>query len=281
MALPGPRAYTGRDPPGRAGDHLTAAADGARMLATVAHAVAAIHREGLLHLDLKPSNILLDRPPNTPREKAAPRVSDFGIASPWNDPDATATMTGSNGPRGTRRYMAPEQVAGDRKRYRAGGGYLRIAVVFYHVLTGHPPFSANSVAECSSRSRKPSQCPRGRLQPGGSATFETICLKCLQKSPARRYASAEALVDELRTDGWEAIRSRACPVCLIELAWGACRRPPPSPRSRRAWSPPSWPALPAYSCSGGRPRRSAAGRCRFQDDERHPGRDRRTQHRWI
>jgi eukaryotic-like serine/threonine-protein kinase len=206
-------------------DIAFAPADGARLLATVAQAVAAIHREGLLHLDLKPSNILLDRPPDTPRGKAAPRVSDFGIASPWNDPDATATMTGSNGPQGTPRYMAPEQVAGDRKQIGPAADIYGLGAVFYHVLTGHPPFSATSIADLFAQIQNTEPVAPRRLNPAIPLDLETICLKCLQKAPGRRYASAEALADDLNR--WilgHPIAAR--PVSLVERAWRACRRRP-------------------------------------------------------
>jgi serine/threonine protein kinase len=91
-----------------------AARDAARLVAIIAGAVGAIHREGILHLDLKPSNILLDGPADLPREQAKPMVSDFGIASLGNDPDVAATTTGTAGPLGTPRYMAPEQIDGKR-----------------------------------------------------------------------------------------------------------------------------------------------------------------------
>ena len=84
----------------------------ARLLQSVARTVAAIHAAGILHLDLKPSNILLDGPPELAREQLTPRVSDFGIAFPWNDPDTMAGMTATGGPMGTPRYMAPEQLVG-------------------------------------------------------------------------------------------------------------------------------------------------------------------------
>ena len=199
--------------------------DAARLLATVAGAVAAIHREGLLHLDLKPSNVLLDRPPEAPREFATPRVGDFGIASSWNDPDATATMTGALGPLGTPRYMAPEQIAGDRTLIGPSADIYGLGAIFYQVLTGHPPFLAVSVTEVFDQIQNHEPVAPRRLNPAIPRDLETSCLKCLQKNPGRRYPSAEALAGDLNRwlDG-RAIAAR--PVTIGEKAWRACRRRP-------------------------------------------------------
>jgi tetratricopeptide (TPR) repeat protein len=199
--------------------------DGARLVATIAGAVAAIHAEGLLHLDLKPSNILLDRPPETPRERATPRVGDFGIAFPWNDPDATATLTGRSGPLGTPRYMAPEQIAGDRKMMGPAADIYGLGAIFYQVLTGHPPFSAISVTEVFEQIQSHDPVPPRRLNPAIPRDVDTICLKCLQKEPSRRYASAEALADDLNR--WlDGLGIAARPVTVMEKTWRACRRRP-------------------------------------------------------
>jgi tetratricopeptide (TPR) repeat protein len=197
----------------------------ARMVATVAGAVAAIHREGLLHLDLKPSNILLDRPAGTPRECATPRVGDFGIASPWNDPDATATMTGSLGPLGTPRYMAPEQIGGDRKLIGPAADLYGLGAIFYQVLTGHPPFSAVSVTEVFKQIQNDEPVPPRRLNPAIPRDLETVCLTSLQKDPGRRYASAEALAADL-TRWLDGMAIAARPVSVVEKTWRACRRRP-------------------------------------------------------
>ena len=199
--------------------------DGARLVATVAEAVATIHAEGLLHLDLKPSNILLDRPPETPRERATPRVGDFGIAFAWNDPDATASLTGGVGPLGTPKYMAPEQIAGDRKMMGPAADIYGLGAILYQVLTGHPPFSAASISELFEQIQNHEPVAPRRLNPAIPRDLETICLKCLQKDPSRRYASAEALTDDLKRwlDG-RAIAAR--PVNVVEKTWRGCRRRP-------------------------------------------------------
>jgi len=202
-----------------------AARDAARLVEIIAGAVAAIHREGILHLDLKPSNILLDGPAERPREQAKPMVSDFGIALVGNDPDVAATATGSAGPLGTPRYMAPEQIDGKRSAIGPAADIYGLGAILYHVLTGQPPFSAASVSEMFDwiRSREP--LPPRRVNPAIPRDLETICLKCLEKDPRRRYGSAEALAGDLRSwiDG-RPIKAR--PGSLVEKGWRSCRRRP-------------------------------------------------------
>ncbi len=202
-----------------------AARDAARLVEIIAGAVAAIHREGILHLDLKPSNILLDGPADLPREQAKPMVSDFGIASLGNDPEVAATCTGTAGPLGTPRYMAPEQIDGKRSAIGQAADIYGMGAILYHVLTGQPPFSAPSVSEMFDWIRTREPVPPRRLNPAIPRDLETICLKCLHKDPGRRYASAEALAADLRAWlGGRPIKARA--VSLAERGWRSCRRRP-------------------------------------------------------
>jgi hypothetical protein len=202
-----------------------AARDAARLVESIVGAVAAIHREGILHLDLKPSNILLDGPNDLTREQAKPMVSDFGIAFVGNDPDMAPTATGTAGPLGTPGYMAPEQIDGKRSAIGQAADIYGLGAILYHVLTGHPPFNAPSVSETFDwiRSREP--VPPRRLNPAIPRDLETICLKCLHKHPGRRYASPDALAADLRSwiDG-RPIKARA--VSLVERGWRSCRRRP-------------------------------------------------------
>ena len=202
-----------------------AAQDAARLIEIIAGAVAAVHRAGLLHLDLKPSNVLLDAAPDTPRERAAPRVGDFGIAYRWNDPDATTTVTGLAGPLGTPSYMAPEQVKGDRAAIGPAADIYGLGALLYHVLTGRPPYSAPSVAETLEQVRNQEPVPPRRLNPAIPPDLETVCLKCLQKKPGDRYASAEAVAEDLHrfVDGRPIV---ARPVSPLEKSWRWCRRRP-------------------------------------------------------
>jgi tetratricopeptide (TPR) repeat protein len=151
-------------------------------------------------------------------------VGDFGIAAPWNDPDATAMPT-AFGPVGTPSYMAPEQVAGDRARIGPAADVYGLGAVFYHVLTGHPPFTTSSVAEMFEQVQSHEPVPPRRLDPAVPRDLETICQKCLRKDERRRYASAQALADDLRRwlDG-RPIAAR--PVSPLERTWVSCRRRP-------------------------------------------------------
>ncbi len=200
------------------------ARDAAKLLSSVARTVAAIHAAGILHLDLKPSNILLDGAPELPRELATPRVSDFGIAFPWNDPDAIpGTATG--GPMGTPRYMAPEQLAPDRAAIGPAADVYGLGGLLYHLLTGRPPFAAPSLAEMLEQVRQQDPVPPRQLNRAIPRDVETICLKCLQKEPRRRYASAQAVAQDL--DRWlEGRTISARPVSLAERGWRWCRLRP-------------------------------------------------------
>ncbi len=199
--------------------------DAARLLEPIAGAVEAIHRAGLLHLDLKPSNILMDAPPGTPRERATPRVGDFGLAYVWDDPDATANAAGPTGPLGTPRYMAPEQVGAGREPLGPAADVYGLGALLYHVITGRPPFVAPSVAETLEQVRHQDPVPPRRLNPAIPRDLETICLKCLRKEPGQRYGSARAVADELRRflDG---VAIAARPVSAPEKTWRWCRQRP-------------------------------------------------------
>ena len=195
----------------------------AALVAAVARAVDQIHRDGLLHLDIKPSNILLDGLSDGSWEELTPVLADFGIARAGDDPGATAT--GPIGVRGTPSFMAPEQIAGDRAAIGPLSDVFALGATLYCVLTGRPPFQAASVIETLDLVRTREPAPPRTLVPGLSRDLETIALTCLRKDPRRRYESAGALTDDLQRwlDGFP-IRAR--PVSMIEHAGHWCRRRP-------------------------------------------------------
>ncbi len=193
------------------------------LIRAVARAVDQIHKAGMLHLDIKPSNILLDGQPECPWDQVTPILADFGIARAGDDPGATAT--GPIGVRGTPSFMAPEQIAGNRAAIGQGSDVFALGATLYSLLTGRPPFQAASVIETLDLVRTREPAPPRTLVPGLPRDLETIALTCLRKDPIRRYASASALADDL--ERWLAgfpIRARA--VSKLEHAGRWCRRRP-------------------------------------------------------
>ena len=193
------------------------------LMAAIARAVDQIHKAGMLHLDIKPSNILLDGLPDGPWDQVTPMIADFGIARAGDDPGATAT--GPIGARGTPSFMAPEQIAGDRAAIGPRSDVFALGATLYSLLTGRPPFQAASVIETLDLVRTREPAPPRTLVPGLPRDLDTISLTCLRKDPRRRYASAESLADDLQRwlDGFP-IRAR--PVSKLEHASRWCRRRP-------------------------------------------------------
>jgi serine/threonine protein kinase/tetratricopeptide (TPR) repeat protein len=160
----------------------------AGLMVTVARAVHHAHQRGVLHRDLKPSNILLD-------SDGQPHVVDFGLAKRVG---GDRELTGSGALLGSPPYMAPEQASGRRGVVTTATDIYGIGAILYTLLTGRPPMLADSVAATIAMlaDREPDR--PSRLSPRVDRDLEAICLKCLEKDPARRYGSADAVAEDLR-----------------------------------------------------------------------------------
>jgi WD40 repeat protein/serine/threonine protein kinase len=224
--------------------------EAAALVETLARAVDYAHRRGVIHRDLKPSNVLLARgggecdrgqpqqswkaPPGSrlPLGECMPKIADFGLAKVLAEDPVTQTRSGDI--LGTPSYMAPEQVGssfqstgtvGPRHAGPAADIYS-LGATLYELLTGRPPFKAETPLQTLHQVVSQEPVSPSRLQPGLARDLETICLKCLNKEPHRRYAGADKLADDLRRflDGVPIQARRAS---AAERAWRWCRRNPP------------------------------------------------------
>jgi tetratricopeptide (TPR) repeat protein len=159
----------------------------AEILRLVAGAVHYAHQRGILHRDLKPSNVLVD-------EEGRPRVTDFGLAKMLGSTGG-GTVTGQM--IGSPSYAAPEQAAGRFGEIRVATDVYGLGALFYHLLTGRAPFNAATPTETLRLVLDTDPPPPRLLNPSLPRDLETICLKCLAKEPARRYATAAEVAEDV------------------------------------------------------------------------------------
>ena len=217
------------------------------LVAVLARAIDCAHRAGILHRDLKPSNILLEEqsaptapapapagatsPPDAPvgqesglgrRLPTAPKIVDFGLVRRLEPADR---LTATHEILGTPGYMAPEQSRGQPDNLGPATDVYALGAILYELLTGRPPFRRATAMETLLASSFELPVSPARLEPAVSRDLETICLRCLEKEPRLRFASAAELADEL-----ERVATHRPIVSRPPGAWGrlyrACRRNP-------------------------------------------------------
>ncbi len=183
------------------------ARDAARMVETLARAVAYAHGRGIVHRDLKPDNVLLALG-DTPACPPTLKITDFGLARRLDD--VSSTQTGVI--KGTPSYMAPEQAQGQARLIGPAADVYALGAILYQMLTARPPFVGTTVLETLAQVCHQDPVPPRQLQPGVPRDLETICLKCLEKDQHKRYASASALAEDLRRfQAGEPIQARPTP----------------------------------------------------------------------
>jgi eukaryotic-like serine/threonine-protein kinase len=172
------------------------------------------HERGIVHRDLTPANILMTR-------DGIPKITDFGLAKLLVGGDAGQTQTGAI--LGTPSYMSPEQASGQAKHVGAAADIYSLGAMLYDMLTGRPPFKAETPFETVMQVANQEPVAPTVLQPKLPRDLETICLKCLQKEPGKRYSTAADLAADLRRfQAGEPIQAR--PVSSLERGWRWCRR---------------------------------------------------------
>ncbi len=154
---------------------------------TIAEAIHYAHERGILHRDLKPANVLISA-------SDQPCVTDFGLARRLEG-GSELTVTGQV--LGSPSYMPPEQAVGKGGKVSRRTDVYALGAILYHALTGRPPFLGESLAETVQQVMATDPVPLRTLNPGVPADLDTVCLKCLEKDPAKRYATAQMLAEEL------------------------------------------------------------------------------------
>ena len=231
----------------------------AEIMMTLARAMQVAHEAGIIHRDLKPSNVMYT-------SDGVPRITDFGLAKRVDSDDG---QTRSGQIMGTPSYMAPEQARGHSRDVGPAADVYALGAILYEMLTGRPPFKAETAMETVRQVLEEEPVTPSRLVPRVPRDLETICLKCLHKEPARRYATAGAMADDLkryldgepiaarRTPAWERaakwVRRRpvvaaswfAAVALAVGLVGGIIARQAALLERHRVGPRPSWPTRPA------------------------------------
>jgi TolB-like protein/predicted Ser/Thr protein kinase len=182
----------------------------AEIIASLAHTVQYAHERGILHRDIKPGNILLD-------SKGEPHLADFGLARLI---ETESTVTRTLEVLGTPSYIAPEQAAGQSAQLTSATDVYGLGAVFYQLLTGHPPFAGGTTYETIRLVLETEPRSPRLWNPRVDHDLTTICLKCLEKDPQRRYPSALALAEDLeRWLGHEPIQARRTGIFTRGRKW--------------------------------------------------------------
>src|SRR5262245_42379048 len=206
------------------------ARDAAALMIPIARATQAAHDAGIVHRDLKPANVLLAGSGKidptgpmgamAPILKASPKLTDFGLAKSLDSADGP-TQTGAV--LGTPSYMAPEQAQGHSRNIGPAVDIYALGAILYELLTGRPPFRAETPLDTIMQVVSQEPVPPRQLQPKCPRDLETIALRCLQKEPRKRYARARECADELqRFVNGEPIHAR--PVGPVGRAWRWAKR---------------------------------------------------------
>jgi WD40 repeat protein/serine/threonine protein kinase len=215
-------------------------AEAAALVEQIAHGVQCAHENGIVHRDLKPANILLQKDQDSrlkdgadtldadaashipPLSSMIPKITDFGVAKQTSK---DSDLTGTGDIVGTPAYMAPEQARSDHDRVGPATDIYSLGAILYECLTGRPPFQGVAGVDTLYLVVTREPLPPSQLQPSIPRDLDTICLKCLQKVPQKRYATAAALADDLRRfRRGEPITAR--PVSRLERTWRWCKRNP-------------------------------------------------------
>ena len=193
----------------------------AQLVAKIAAAVHHAHQHKILHRDLKPSNVILDA-------AGEPQVTDFGLAKRLSTLDSrlqTQDLTLTGQVFGSPRFMPPEQASGRSGAVGVHSDVYGLGAILYYLMTARPPFVGETVEMTLAQVLEQDPVPPRLLSASVPRDLETICLKCLEKEPSRRYASAQAVADELgRFLEQKPILAR--PVSPPEKLWRWCRRKP-------------------------------------------------------